>query len=81
MSDRPGTRSGDRQDFSSSGRPRTARLGTASNRPSTSAGGQRPGTANPSQQVPQEEYIEEEYDDDDYESDDDGDVFAFVPRE
>lgn len=64
----------------SSGRPMTGRPMTASVRPGTSAGGM--GNKNESTTLAEEDQYQEEYDEEDeYESEDDGDVFAFVPRE
>ena len=76
-----GARTGSRAGLgTSSGRPTTGRPLTA--RPTTSAA--RPGTAKnrpATGRVDEEEYDDDYYDEDDYESEDDGDVFAFVPRE
>jgi len=57
------------------GRPMTGRPTTASVRPGTSVGGG--GGLN---SAAMGDY-DEEYDEEEYESEDDGDVFAFVPRE
>jgi hypothetical protein len=60
------------------GRPMTSRPMTASVRPGTSVGGALTRGTTAGVEEDEDEYDEEE---EDYESDDDGDVFAFVPRE
>ncbi|CEH15016.1 Sexual differentiation process protein ISP4 [Ceraceosorus bombacis] len=77
-SDRQGTSSGRRAGTSSgrptTGRPRTARTGTAS--------GQRPltrGVGGLNNAAGDQDGYLDEWDEDEYESEDDGDVFAFVP--
>ena len=95
MSQPPGSADGSRPTTRSGRGGARLRTGTSSGRPTTgrplTSGGARPttrgtGAADLQQQHQQQhgheqqEYLDE-WDEEDYESEDDGDVFAFVPRE